>query len=294
MSNPELYQRAKYWLNQGAELVPIRSGTKASIKGYGSRSRHVTDEKSAWYWWGKLGVNLGVVCGGVLGLSVLDFDDADLYDAWRLDSELLQTYTEKTGRGYHVFFTTEDLPNVLSKQVELRTSGTVMVAPSVHPNSKRYEIVQDGPIAKLSRQDVELLFPFVSEILNRPVPRQELVTPPLPSGEQATGVIAKIKATRRVSEEAQQLTTLLGKEGHYYGVCPFHEDKQPSFWVDDTKGIWGCHSPACPTNEKGKAHDVINLRAFATGRTGRDFKEVIRELAAEVLPPLSVKTKQSK
>ena len=46
-------------------------------------------------------------------------------------------------------------------------------------------------------------------------------------------------------------------------------------------------SPSCPTNEKGKAHDVINLRALATGH---DFKQVIRELAAEVLPPLPVKT----
>ncbi len=286
----ELYTRAKHWLKAGADLVPIRSDSKALIKGYGANSKHVTTEASAWYWWAKTGVNLGVVCGGALGLAVLDFDQVELFDAWRFEVGPVDTYTERTGRGYHVFFQAEGLPNILSKGLELKTSGVVMVAPSMHPSGKRYEIVSDAPVARLTPDGAKLLLPFVSDLLQQPTvepppsPRRPLKEP------GGRDVVSRIKAARLISDEARQLTTLVGKGGHYYGKCPFHEDKQPSFWVDDVAGLWGCYSPACSTNEKGKAHDLINLRAFAQDISVR---EAIQELARELLPPLPVHQRAS-
>src|SRR5207247_2003428 len=110
MSSHELFDRAKWWLAQGVEPVPIRTGSKALVKGYGAHSRHVTNEAEAWLWWQKHQVNLGVVCGGLMGLACMDFNVGQAYEQWRAGpGRELDTLTEKTGRGYHVFFASPDL-----------------------------------------------------------------------------------------------------------------------------------------------------------------------------------------
>jgi len=50
--------------------------------------------------------------------------------------------------------------------------------------------------------------------------------------------------------------------------CPFHDDKEPSFWIDTDRNLWGCH--AC-----GVRGDVINLYARLKGLTNT---EAIREM----------------
>ena len=285
-NNHELFNRAKWWLSQGVELVPIRTGTKALVRGYGSTLRHVTNEHEAWLWFDKLKVNLGVVCGGFIGLTCIDFDVAQAYDNWRSGpGQTLQTLIEKTARGYHVFFTSEQLPSVLTSTVELKASGIVMAAPSIHPSGKPYEIVSNDPLARLNQTEVITFFPFVSALLNSLATLPQQPETPRPQSELPKGndVVSRIKAARLVSQEARLLTDLRGYEGHFYGRCPFHEDKQPSFWVDDEAGLWGCYAPSCPTNENGRAHDVINLRMMSKNIAIRD---AIRELAAECLPAL--------
>jgi hypothetical protein len=286
MNNHELFDRAKWWLGQGVDLVPIRSRTKALIRGYGARLRHVANEREAWLWFAKLQVNLGVVCGGLMGLTCVDFDIPQAYDGWQAGpGRQLSTLIEKTVRGYHVFFASEPLPSVLTSTVELKASGVVMAAPSIHPSGQRYEIVAPAPIAHLSPAEVDTYFPFVSALFNPPDPLPQLPELPRHTAETFRGndVLSRIKAAWPVSEEARQLTDLHGQEGHFYGRCPFHEDKQPSLWVDDEAGIWGCRSPSCPTNAKGHAHDVIDLRMWAKHLSSQD---AIRELASECLPPL--------
>ena len=282
MSNSECFDRARWWLSQGVDLVPIRSNTKAIITGYGVNSKHITTEKHAWLWFEKLGVNLGVICGGMIGLACVDFDDAEAFDAWQAGpGRGFETLIEQTARGYHVFLSCSELPTVTTKEAEVKAAGVVMSAPSVHPSGKRYEIVNPAPIASLSVEQVKTTFPFVSSALEAMAlsPKPAVHRRDLPS---AGDLVSRIKAGRSVLEEAAGLTDLKGRGGHYYGLCPFHDDHEPSFWVDDEAGLWGCYSPRCPTNAGGKkAHDVINLRMFAGHMTARD---AIRALANEVLP----------
>jgi len=191
---------------------------------------------------------------------------------------------EQTARGYHVFATCPELPSFATPEAEIKTSGIIMVAPSIHPSGKRYEIVNDAPIAAVSLTQVESHFPFVSDYLaaqrNKPESPKPLMQVPLQRHDD--DLISRIKAARSVLEEAAELTDLKGHDGHYYGLCPFHDDLEPSFWVDDEAGLWGCYSPRCPSNAGGqKAHDVINLRMFAKHIRAR---EAIKELADEYLP----------
>ncbi len=276
------YSRAQWWLGQGVDLVPLRAKTKYLIKGFGAHSKHITTPRQVWFWFERLRCNVGVVCGGCRGLVCADFDDEAAFTTWRSGpGKDFATLMERSFRGFHVFFFASGIPNAYAPGVELKAKGVVAVAPSVHPTGCLYEIVADIPIAILDRAQVAALFPFISDALLIPSPKQQPATPRRDGPASGDDVISRIKAALPVSAEATRLTALKGKGGHYVGLCPFHDDHEPSFWVDDEAGLWGCYSPSCTTNAGGqKAHDVINLRAMWKGVSVQD---AIRQLAYEVL-----------
>lgn len=51
-----------------------------------------------------------------------------------------------------------------------------------------------------------------------------------------------VKAAVRLSELVGQHVTLRMNGNRGTGKCPFHEDRSPSFSVDDEKGTWYCHA----------------------------------------------------
>lgn len=62
----------------------------------------------------------------------------------------------------------------------------------------------------------------------------------------------------------------LKKAGKYYkGLCPFHQEKTPSFHVDRDKGLWHCFG----CNSGGDAYDFVMRTANLT------FSEAVQELA---------------
>lgn len=64
--------------------------------------------------------------------------------------------------------------------------------------------------------------------------------------------------------------------GEYTGLCPFHNEKTPSFTVSDKKGFYHCFG--C-----GAHGDVVR---FLTEHRGLDFPEAIKQLAEEAGLPL--------
>ena len=60
-----------------------------------------------------------------------------------------------------------------------------------------------------------------------------------------------------------------GKE--YSGLCPFHNEKTPSFTVNDQKGFYHCFG--C-----GAHGDIIT---FVMNKQGLDFKEAVLSLASD-------------
>ena len=63
---------------------------------------------------------------------------------------------------------------------------------------------------------------------------------------------------------------ILKKNGsHYWGLCPFHKEKTPSFSVNTNLGIYKCFG--C-----GEGGDALT---FIMKTQNKEFIEVIRELA---------------
>lgn len=53
--------------------------------------------------------------------------------------------------------------------------------------------------------------------------------------------IERIKQTVSLSAVIRSRGVVLKKKGRQlWGLCPFHTDSEPSFAVDEKKGLWNC------------------------------------------------------
>lgn len=277
-------ERASWWLAQGVAVVPLQPQSKALQPGYGAHKAWVTEVAFAHQWFGRTDANLGVILGGPVGLVVADWDCAPDYAAWRLTvGSGVDTLTEQTARGYHMFFRGDDLPTAVGNGCEFKTHGVCMVAPSVHPAGVVYQVVNPAPLLTLDKAHACALFPFLSAVYARSVPPVH-PSAATPDGRNlavrsGNGVVARIKAARSILAEMQAAGVSLQPGGTTtrVGLCPFHDDHSPSLWVNPESGLWGCNQPQCPA---AGTHDVINFRALRCHLSNR---AAIRQLADEFL-----------
>lgn len=82
-------------------------------------------------------------------------------------------------------------------------------------------------------------------------------------------IIAKIKDRLDILEVVSEKVILKKSGNHYWGCCPFHKEKTPSFSVNPNLGIYKCFG--C-----GEGGDAIS---FIMKTEGKSFMEVIRDLA---------------
>ena len=82
-------------------------------------------------------------------------------------------------------------------------------------------------------------------------------------------VISQIKDRLDIVEVVSRKVVLKKSGANYWGLCPFHNDKKPSFCVSPSKGIYKCFS--C-----GAGGDALS---FILKTENKDFKELIIELA---------------
>ena len=87
--------------------------------------------------------------------------------------------------------------------------------------------------------------------------------------------VKKLKDVWDIVGEVQKHVTLTKKGQNYVGLCPFHSEKTPSFYVSPAKKIFHCFG--C-----GENGDVI---AFMMKHENLSFKEVIVEKATEYQIP---------
>ena len=91
------------------------------------------------------------------------------------------------------------------------------------------------------------------------------------------GFLDELRARLSLSEVVGRKVSLKRKSAaEYAGLCPFHNEKTPSFTVNDKKGFFycfGCH-------EKG---DVVG---FVMKTEGLSFREAVEKLAREVNLPV--------
>ena len=83
-------------------------------------------------------------------------------------------------------------------------------------------------------------------------------------------VVQQIKDKLDIVDVVSRTVILKKKGQNYWGLCPFHKEKTPSFCVSRSKGIYKCFS--C-----GEGGDVFSFLMQTQNKT---FVEVIREEAA--------------
>ena len=99
-------------------------------------------------------------------------------------------------------------------------------------------------------------------------------------------LVSQIKDRLDIVEVVSQQVVLKKNGGHYWGLCPFHKEKTPSFSVNPNLGIYKCFG--C-----GSGGDALS---FIMKTQNREFMDVIKELAERfgLEMPKSLKSSEPK
>lgn len=228
------------------------------------------------------GINLALICS-INGLICLDFDDQESYQTWRnLLPGTPKTRIERSKRGLHVFYQVAETTNVQITPgiaLDVLTRGTVHSYPSVHrgDGQTQYTVIEDQRPAQVRR--IETVIPvewrcYASQEPERKVRKEgepaQTCTTGTPSLTQASrrvasppSKVAVIKSTLKISDLVSRYVHLERTGQHHLsGRCPFHDDHDPSFWVDTRSGLCSCRKPECKRYQpRGRPMDAISFYA---------------------------------
>ncbi len=255
--------------DRGCQLAPCQPGSKHFVSGYGPHKRKIETDHELLEWIER-GNNYALLTGAG-ELVVIDFDNPKTFDQWHDEAgDLAETFTVKTNRGFHVYYLSSDLRSWRGDGFEVMGKGKAIMGPGCkHPSGAIYQPLTPPKIRTIETLD----FPLLSE---KP---PKLPEPPRVKPEHlGGGVVKKIKNHYLILDLIQnselagrvRLKSSDHKKGRWFaGRCPFHGDKQPSFWIDTERNLFGCRS--C-----GKRGDVLNFFSIWQGLT---IQETIKTLA---------------
>lgn len=109
--------------------------------------------------------------------------------------------------------------------------------------------------------------------------------------------IDRVMETARIEEVVGDFVTLKKRGGNYIGLCPFHNEKTPSFTVTPHKGIYKCFGCGEAGNSVGflMAHEQLSypdaIKQLAA-RYNIAIEEDVRELSEERKVELSERDRQ--
>ncbi len=101
------------------------------------------------------------------------------------------------------------------------------------------------------------------------------------------GLIEEIKANVDIVEIISQYVALKRKGRNYFGLCPFHNEKSPSFSVSETKQIFHCFG--C-----GVGGDAIGFLKRIENIEFKDAIEILAEKANITLPKIEASEEEQK
>ena len=85
-------------------------------------------------------------------------------------------------------------------------------------------------------------------------------------------VIREIREKNDIVDVIGERIPLVARGKNYFGVCPFHDDSNPSLCVSREKQIYTCFS----------CHATGNVFRFLMDYEHKDFTEVVEELGERV------------
>ena len=253
-------------VEQGYSVIPVVYQSKKAMVYWERYQKQLPSHTELEQWFYSNLRNIGLVVGN--GLVVVDFDRMDVFEYWYKDfvTQYGGTYMVKTRRGVHAYFHTE-LPakNYHNDLLDVKAErGYVLIPPSVHPSGYEYTVLSDSPILRVKCIEDVLPAYFMPEpeknagfggiggirVIERSDDPWEQAENELPSWD-----IQEIKSRVSILDLLPNAVPS-SRDGRWYVVlCPFHDDQNPSFWIDTERGICECRT--CNI----KTMDVINLYA---------------------------------
>ncbi len=269
----KILEATKY-LGKGISVIPIKPDSKVAAIPWKKYQRELPTKDDITKWFNG-DCNMAIICSN--GLTVLDFDDLEVYREWRLKHQKINTYQVRTKRGYHLYFKVKNPVKTKIKAIEgvdiKANGGYILVPPSIvkHYEYKvmnNSEIMQIDELSDIIKCGGTMGTRIVCGVSSG-VALHQIRVPSLKC-HLYRGVIADIKSHLSVLDLASQYTDMK-QSGYdaYIGRCPHdsHPDKNPSFRV--LSGRANCFKPSCILHDD-RAMDVIELYGRIHGLNGRD------------------------
>ena len=276
-------EAAQYWLGEYLPVLPIRyMDKKASVDWKEFQDRLPThDEVKRWF--ARPTMNIGLIVGR--GLVVVDFDMMAIFEYWhewfKAQYPGQSTYMVKTRRGMHVYLHTEEpAQNYHNEMLDIKAErGYVLIPPSVHPSGFEYQVWDPAPILRVQKLgDVlpEWFTPRAEMVGGLEQEDRSVHTEQYSDPWEEANQSSEVKSVDEIRAKISILDLMpdakpSDQNGRWFvASCPFHEDSNPSFWIDLHSGMCGCRK--CNILDM----DAINLYARLHNLSNQ---EAIQELS---------------
>ena len=271
------------FLNAGFSVVPLEYGSKKPLVKWTPYQQEQPKQNDV-IRWSQQRVNLGIVTG-FNNLTVVDFDDFTEYAKWLTWIAKLPNYriikrafAVRSRRGVHVYFRTlQPVRNQHIGKVDIKGRYALVTGPgSVHESGAVYtpltpffiptiEALSDVLPSQLLLS-VQEVHPIIRSLDTLPAP----ISDPWEAAARGFDALPGddlITKVRKAFSIEQFFRSPLRKSGNHFYVtqCPFHDDQNPSFWIDTEHQVCGCFVCNFP-----KPLDVINLYAMLYGLSNRE------------------------
>ncbi|MEJ5225041.1 MAG: bifunctional DNA primase/polymerase [Anaerolineales bacterium] len=281
----DVLSEAIRWYGLGVSVVPVRSRSKVAAISWRQFQNRLPTPEELVRWFGRpVFRNYGVICGKRHGkpghLVVVDFDDLNAGVSWLL-SMRRKTFVVATARGLHAyFFTDEPAQTVHFEGGDLKASGYVLGAGSVHPSGAIYTVLHDAPIANIRSICEVLPDPLEPEPVKREPRPSPILSKPAPqdaweSAEwQRPNLIETIRARFDLRDFLMGARKTDASGRWWLARCPLHDDHNPSMWIDAERQLCGCYA-GC---NGGRPMDIVNLAAALWNCSNSEAVERLRQM----------------
>lgn len=163
----QLVERAKQLARAGYSVIPVHGNNAPTEPKRPAISWRIFQRRIASNAELKRSFNdkvtaLGIICGRVSKLLVIDFDDAMRYQRFcRHLPQYAETYTVKTMRGFHLYYRTgEKVPSHQFDGGDIKGERSYVVAPPSQIGSHIYRCVRDIAERELEKGDIDQILNY--------------------------------------------------------------------------------------------------------------------------------------
>ena len=216
-----------FYEKMGFELVPVAKGEKYPIEKNWTNKSHKNKEE--WEQWLSNSLNLGVKCGAISNITVIDIDTKQIPE--ELKNLLGNTLIQKTPHGWQYYYKfEEELPKTRIDEYKIdleTTGGQVVIEPSFTDNKSRNFLELKDPIKmpdelkKFLLEKVTVPRKTNSEIIKEDITTEDFKLELFPEGTRNSsliklgGIIRKFLNIKQTEKVLQVLNNHNVRSGDY-------------------------------------------------------------------------------